>query len=149
MSGDTLRVRLRATRQGPVLRLTGRLSESTIETFVRVVTAALRIRSAQTLALELDAVHYIDISGVAALMQCRRAAHGLGRDLLLTQVSTQVVAGLRACGAGHLLAGRTGPRLCDGMRCRRPSPRHGARRLSCKRLPRGRRPSFHERSQAE
>jgi ABC-type transporter Mla MlaB component len=108
-----------------------------METFLRVVAAALRIRGAQTLALELGEVGYIDVAGVAALLECRRLARNLGRDLVLAQVSRQVLAGIRACAACSLLADRLGPRRCGIHRRRRLlCGNHGGRGF-CARLPRG------------
>ena len=149
MTGERLRLRLRASRQGPVVWAAGRLSESTMETFLRVVAAALRTRGTRAVALELGEVVYIDVAGVAALLECRRLARDLGCDLVLAQVSPQVRAGIRACAACSLVAGRIEPRRC-GMRRRRrlPPGDHGGRVL-CGRLPHGRRPISHERSQAE
>lgn len=148
MTGNTLRLRLRASRQGPVVWAAGRLSESTMETFLRVVAAALRMRGTRAVALELGEVVYIDVAGVAALLECRRLARTLGRDLVLAQVSRQVRAGIRTCAACSLVAGRIEPRRCMRRRRRWPPGEHGGR-VFCGRLPRGPRSISHERSQAE
>lgn len=149
MTGDELRLRLRASRQGPVVWASGRLSESTMETFLRVVAAALRMRGIRAVALELGEVVYIDVAGVAALLECRRLARNLGRDLVLAQVSPQVLAGIRARAACGLLAGRIEARRCGIRRRRRLPPGDHGGRVLCGRLPRGPRRISHERSQTE
>ena len=149
MTGDTLRLRLRASRQGPVVWAAGRLSESTREIFLRVVAAALRMRGTRVLALELGEVVYIDVAGVAALLECRRLARNLGRDLVLAQVSRQVLAGIRVCAADDIVAGRFASRRCGIRPRRRLSPGNHGRRVCCGQLPRSPRPISHERSQAE
>jgi anti-anti-sigma factor len=140
MSDDTLSLRLQASQQGPVVWVAGRLSDTTMETFLRLVAAALRIRGARAVVLELAEVHYIDVAGVAALLECRRLARALGRDLILGRLSRQVLAGIRACAAGSLLADRIGRRRCSMRKRRRPLPRSNRTgRGFCGQVPRGRR----------
>src|SRR5688500_16994075 len=112
MTDDILRVRLLASPHGPVIRVSGRLSESTMETFLRVVAAALRVQGEREVALDLGEVGYIDVAGIAALLESRRVARELGRALVLTRVSSQVLAGIRACTASSLLDAQIKRRRC-------------------------------------
>jgi hypothetical protein len=109
-----------------------------VEVLLRVVAAALCIRGATTLSLDLSRVAYIDAAGVAGLLECQRQTHQLGRTFVLAPVSPQVLAGIGACVAGRLLysASRITDVVPDGNSLRPPGRQR--RRLFCSRPPRSR-----------
>jgi ABC-type transporter Mla MlaB component len=117
---------------------TGRLGTAHVEVLLRVVAAALCIRGATTLSLDLSRVVYIDAAGVAGLLECQRQTHQLGRTFVLAPVSPQVLAGIGACVAGRLLysASRITDVVPDGNSLRPPGRQR--RRLFCSRPPRSR-----------
>jgi anti-anti-sigma factor len=116
----------------------GSLSTSNVETLLRVVAAALRIRGATTLSLHLSQVVYIDVAGVAGLLECQRRARQLGRTFVLAATSPQVLAGIRACAAYRLLYSHLSHYRCGTGGNPPPPPSHQRRRLFCAHPPRSR-----------
>jgi anti-anti-sigma factor len=137
MNGDALSMRLRASQRGPIVIVAGRLSTSNVDTLLRVVAAALRIRGATTLALHLSQVVYIDVAGVVGLLECQRRARQLGRTFVLAATSPQVLAGIRACAADRLLYSGLPHYRCAAKNLPPPPSRH-RRRLFCVHPPRSR-----------
>jgi anti-anti-sigma factor len=138
MNGDALTMRLRASQRGPIVIAAGRLSTSNVETLLRVVAAALRIRGATTLSLHLSKVVYVDVAGVAGLLECQRRARQLGRTFVLAATSPEVLAGIRACAADRLLHCDLPHYRCGTGKNPPPPPSRHQRRLFCAHPPHGR-----------
>jgi anti-anti-sigma factor len=94
-----LRMRLHPSQRGPKLTAAGRLDSSNIDTLRHVVAAALRIRGAKVLLLDLSQVTHVDAAGIDALLHCRCLARHADITLQITGVSAQLLAAANACRA--------------------------------------------------
>ncbi|MFD0598790.1 STAS domain-containing protein [Catellatospora coxensis] len=126
MSGQ-LRLRLYSSPLGLYLTAEGRIDASTVGQVTTAVDLALTRLSPVRITVDLSAVTYLDIAGVATLIACRRDARTRGAHLTVAQPSSQVRSTVLACGAGELLAGAATEPLLPAAdtwrRCRRPSLR--------------------------
>lgn len=135
MSGDTLRMRLRLhpSQRGPAIIAAGRLDQSTVDTLHQVITAALSLRGAETLTLHLAQITFIDVAGVAALVECHRQADLAGVTFAISYASATVSAALRVCQLHHLLPAApillSLPVLCLTSRRRTGGNRRTSRRF--------------------
>ncbi|BCJ75108.1 hypothetical protein CS0771_46520 [Catellatospora sp. IY07-71] len=125
---DRLRLRLYSSPLGLYLTADGCIDGSTVQQVTTAVDLALTRLNPVRITVDLTAVTYLDVAGVATLIACRRDARARGAHLTVTQPSSQVRATVLACGAGDLLdvGGAVDPPLPAAdtwRRCRRPSLR--------------------------
>lgn len=125
---ELLRLRLYSSPLGLYLTAEGRLDGSTVQQVTTTVDLALTRLSPVRITVDLSAVTYLDVAGVATLIACRRDAHARGVQLTVAQPSGQVRNTVLACGADDLLeaGGAAAPPLPAAdtwRRCRRPSLR--------------------------
>ncbi|MEV0457919.1 STAS domain-containing protein [Catellatospora methionotrophica] len=102
---DKLRLRLYSSPLGLYLTAGGRLDGSTVHQLTTAVDLALIRLNPVRLMVDLHAVTYLDVAGVAALIACRRDAHARGAQLAVVQPSNPARATVLACAAQDLLAG--------------------------------------------
>lgn len=100
-------VDVRVDPGGPVVRLTGELSAETTDAFVGAVHEAFRAARGDVV-LDLRDVHYLDSSGVRAIVDCWRSGRADGRRIMVdgqTGIPAQV---LDVCGLTDLLGRGSG-----------------------------------------
>ncbi len=111
-----LRLRLNRTQAGPAVHACGSIDASNVETLLRVVKAAARIRGASSVVLDLSFVAYLDVAGVAALLECRREVLRRGLAFAVDRLSPHAAGVIEACDAVILLPVPRGTRACLRLR---------------------------------
>jgi anti-anti-sigma factor len=125
---ERLRLRLYSSPLGLYLAADGRLDGSTVQQVTAAVDLALTRLNPLRIIVDLSAVTFLDVAGVATLIACRRDARARGAELTVAQPSSQVRNTVLACGAGDLLSPGSAaapplPAADTWRRCRRPSLR--------------------------
>lgn len=78
-----------AVEKGGVLHISGEI-DSTVHEEVRAALRAHVDKSAGEMFLDLGALDYMDSSGLAALLEIRKALHAVGRGMRITAVTPLV-----------------------------------------------------------
>lgn len=125
---ERLRLRLYSSPLGLYLTAEGSIDGSTVKQVTTAVDLALTRLNPVRITLDLSAVTYLDVAGVATLIACRRDTDARGAQLTIAQPSSHVRSTILACGAGDLLEMGTAadpplPAADTWRRCRRPSLR--------------------------
>lgn len=86
---DSATGKWQAVEEDGLLRISGEI-DSTVHEEVRAALRAYVNKNAGELVLDLGALNYMDSSGLAALLEIRKALHASGRGMRITAVTPLV-----------------------------------------------------------